>query len=447
MKDQEQLTIVGGGSAYAPGLISAFLKHKNEHSIKKIKIYDLNGEHARLIQTLCANLSRSWKSPITVSAHPTLDEALEGSHYVLNSARPGGLEARHVDETLPLDLHIPGQETVGPGGFFFAMRSIPEALHLCQRMTQICPTATLLNYTNPTNIVTQCLSDNSPISAIGLCDQSDEDIAAIAEALGLCRELSAENTSFNCVGLNHATWYTDIRIGEHLLTQEDIQKSLPTPQDFDHEHALRFQHSRTAALANPGYWPNSYLPYYWHPEDFVTLSQKEGNRAQVILQKLPEYYEHFEQQAQSDNPILQKYRGSAGFGDMAFRILRALGGYEDLQIVLNGTFHPEGTPFHKDTVTECMVSVSGQTLTPQSVPSVPEGSRMLLKQLERYQRMTSQVLGSTFLGQTSPQQAARGLLEALAQNPLVHSESKAQQLIQLAKVRYAGLIDFTLFQG
>ena len=181
---------------------------------------------------------------------------------MLNSTRPGGLAARRIDETLPLAFDIPGQETVGPGGFFFALRSVPEALRVAHAVSTLAPGARILNYTNPSNIVTQALVDQGGVEVIGMCDQSDEDLQAVCQALG-----RPDRYHFRCNGLNHATWYSDVRIDGAPMTE--LAQALAPPADYDEEHQLRFSYSLRLAHENPGYWPNSYLPYYLFPQAFV----------------------------------------------------------------------------------------------------------------------------------------------------------------------------------
>ena len=166
------------------------------------------------------------------------------------------------------------------------------------------------------------------MNVIGMCDQSDEDLQAICHAPG-----RPQRYAFRCNGLNHATWYSDILIDGAPLGE--ISALLAAPDDYDEEHQLRFEFSLAMARDNPGYWPNSYLPYYFFPDAFVAQARRVGPRSDVVAASLDKYYAHFEAEGKSAAPQLRFYRGSAGFGDLAVTVIRALASPTPHELVLN----------------------------------------------------------------------------------------------------------------
>ncbi|MCA9601611.1 MAG: hypothetical protein KC417_06295 [Myxococcales bacterium] len=423
----QSFAIVGGGSAYAPGLLSALLHHQPELQLREVRLFDIDQAHLEIVAALGASMARVTEGGFEVRAVSSLRAAVEGIDVVLNSARPGGFESRRIDETLPLEFGIPGQETVGPGGFFFALRSVPEALAVERAMAAHAPNAVLLNYTNPTNIVTQALLDHGTgqVRVIGLCDQSDEDMEAIASSAGIAHA----NVAFDCVGLNHGTWYSNVRAdGVELLPRA---KPEAPPTEMDLEHRERFRLSGVLASEAPGHWPNSYVPYYTHPDVFVRLSKEHGVRTDAIVPKLPAYFEHFREEAAKDVPNLQRHRGSTGFGDLAVRTLRALGADKPRRLVLNA---PNGTAtdaFRPDTVIETSFDVSGSGQHPLPAPALPPIAANLLAGLEAYQRATAEAAAR-----------ADGSLhvDALAANPLVRTRERAEAMLEAAKRQYGDRI-------
>jgi 6-phospho-beta-glucosidase len=417
----EILTILGGGSAYTPGLLQALIAHAGQLPLKTVRLYDIDAERLAIVARLTAGMARS-ASAFQVVAVDTLDAAVQGADLILNSTRPGGLEARRVDETLPLEFDIPGQETVGPGGFFYALRSVPEALHLADVVQRLAPKATILNYTNPSNIVTQALFDHGGVNVIGMCDQSDEDLQALAHALGLPVQYR-----FRCNGLNHATWYSDLTIDGAPLP--DLSQPLAAPPEYDEEHRLRFAYSLDMARAHPGYWPNSYLPYYLHPAAFVEQARRVGPRSDVVAASLPKYYAHFEEQGRRAKPELSLYRGSAGFGDLAVTVIRALASNTPHELVLNLPNGGATNAFADDTVIETRVRVSRAGIERLPAPKLPESFEHMATQLERYQRMTAQAAaGGT----------AADLVAALAANPLLGGDKAlAARMLARARTSYA----------
>ena len=423
----QDFLLVGGASAYAPGLVQALLHNADRHHLRRIRLYDIAEDRLQIVARLCEGLAKSDDSEIRIEATTDQAEAVQNVDVLLNSSRPGGFEARRIDETLPLEFGIPGQETVGPGGFFFALRSIPAALDLAEDVAQHCPDAIWLNYTNPTNIVAQALADHTDLNVIALCDQSDEDLLALAHAMGIDETVDYR---FTCSGLNHATWYHDIRINNRPL-DADFYDAHP-PQYYDEEHKLRFRLSATMARQQANsMWPNSYLPYYEAPDQFVELAKRIGPRTDAITATLADYYQHFQRQARRDSPRLQHYRGSSGFGDMAADVIAALSDDTGTELVLNVPNRGMIDSFDDHTVVETRIGISSEGLNSTASPPVPESSRPLLQQLEAYQRQTATAAVS---GDT------QALRRALESNPLVQDSPTAQALLQQARSRYSDFI-------
>ncbi|MGK2860070.1 MAG: hypothetical protein ACSLFQ_22970 [Thermoanaerobaculia bacterium] len=419
----EILTVLGGGSAYTPGLMQALIEHARELPLSVVRLYDIDAGRLGTVARLTAAMA-GRAGAFKVEAASTLESAIRGADLVLNSTRPGGLEARRIDETLPLEFGIPGQETVGPGGFFYALRSVPEALRLARAVEELAPRAVILNYTNPSNIVTQALADHGAGSVIGMCDQSDEDLEAIALAMG-----RPAGVSFRCNGLNHATWYSDIVIDGMPLTH--VPDSLTPPEAYDEEHKLRFRLSMDLARERPGYWPNSYVPYYYHPSAFVALSRRTGPRSDHVAASLGGYYAHFEEEGARPAPRLRMYRGSAGFGDLAVRVIRALVSPTPRELVLNLPNHGATPAFAEDTVVETRVGVSRAGIERMSAPLLPRSFEELAGKLERYQRLTARAAAGG---------SVEALVSALAANPLVGTEEVAARMLNRARESYGALL-------
>lgn len=416
----QTLTILGGGSAYTPGLLQALIAHAAELPLTTVRLYDIDVDHLAIVARLTSAMARQ-AGAFKVELVHNLEDAIAGADLVLNSTRPGGLVARRIDETLPLEFGLPGQETVGPGGFFFALRSVPEALRVAAIMQDLAPDAILLNYTNPSNIVTQALADRGGIKVIGLCDQSDEDLLALCHALG-----RPAHYAFACNGLNHATWYTDILIDGAPLAA--YNGPLTPLNDYDDEHKLRFALSLEMAREHPGYWPNSYLPYYQYPQAFVAHAQRVGPRSDVVVASLAKYYDHFEAEGQRAQPQLKLFRGSAGFGDLAVTVIRALASDKPHELVLNLPNLGTTADFSHDTVVETRVKVSRAGIERLHAPRLPTSFYGLAKRLERYQRLTARAAAD------GDHQAR---VAALAANPLVRKPLLAANMLSQARDSYA----------
>lgn len=423
----ENFLLVGGASAYAPGLVRALLQDADRHDLKLVRLYDIAEKRLEIVERLCSKMAEASDASIDIEATTDQIEAVRDIDVLLNSSRPGGFEGRTVDERLPLEFEIPGQETVGPGGFFFALRSIPAALDLADDVAEHSPDAVWLNYTNPTNIVGQALADRTDLNIVALCDQSDEDILAIADALGYPDDVDYE---FDCSGLNHATWYRDIRLNGDPVDDRIFEAD--PPEHFDEEHKIRFRHSAEMARPHDGrLWPNSYLPYYEVPGQFVDLARRVGVRTEAILENLEDYYDHFREEAERDEPRLTHYRGSSGFGDMAADTVAALSSEPPHRLVVNVVNAGLIEEFDDATVVEAFAALGADGLERGDTPPVPEFARPLLEQLETYQRLTAEAAVSGDADQ---------LRRALAANPLVDDDETADRMLERAATAYGEML-------
>ena len=117
---------------------------------------------------------RSWRGrgASTSRSRATTDRraGLADCDAVLTSFRPGGFEARYLDESIPLKHGVIGQETQGPGGFFMALRSIHVMQGIVADMEAVCPQRRLFNYTNPINLVSEAITHHTAIPTVSLCE-------------------------------------------------------------------------------------------------------------------------------------------------------------------------------------------------------------------------------------------------------------------------------------
>jgi 6-phospho-beta-glucosidase len=409
----QKLAIIGGGSAYAPGLLKAFAAEADAFAGFEFVLMDVHEHELRIVERLGRRLLEG--SGIRLRATTDRRDAIAGSDFVLTTFRQGGLDARHLDESVPLKFGVIGQETIGPGGFFFAMRTLPVMREIATEMAELAPTATLVNYSNPTQIVAEAVTRHTGVRCIAICDQTDDDRSHLADALGI----AASDIELEGVGLNHATWSTTARIGG-----EDALAVLRRERDAVHARAdVSNRTKRMVDLALR--WqriPNSYLQYYYAREATVAEAQAATQtRAQTIQAELGGHYAHFAEQADAATPNLTQGRGGSVFGDFAVRVLRALATGERARLTLNvpnvGRVLPD---FNEDRVVEVPCTVEGGTITPEPQDGFPHTQRGLLRMLADYQAAAADVI---WHGQ------ADRFAEALALNPLVGSLDLADSLL------------------
>src|SRR5215467_10215854 len=158
-----KLAYIGGGSTRAPGTMASFVEQGANFDGSEVVLIDLDPQRLETVQTIARKMARARGLDLTITTTTDRREGLHDCDAVLTSYRPGGFEARYLDESIPLKHGVIGQETQGPGGFFMALRSIHVMRGIIEDIEAVCPTAHLFNYTNPVNIVSEAITHHSAI--------------------------------------------------------------------------------------------------------------------------------------------------------------------------------------------------------------------------------------------------------------------------------------------
>src|SRR5712691_848395 len=203
---------IGGGSTRAAGTMASFIHQGENFDGSEVVLIDLDAERLRIVQTIAQKMARARGLDLTITATTQRREGLQGCDAVLTSFRPGGFEARYLDESIPLKHGVIGQETQGPGGFFMALRSIQVMKGIIEDMEAVCPNARLFNYTNPINIVSEAVTHHTSIPTISFCEGPIMDHLRYAGAAGL----NPEKLDAVSIGLNHGSWSV-----HHLYEEQD----------------------------------------------------------------------------------------------------------------------------------------------------------------------------------------------------------------------------------
>ena len=308
-----KIAYVGGGSTRGAGTMASFIEQGENFSGSEIVLIDLDAERLELIRDLAQRMAAAKGVDLTVTATTDRRAGLDGVDAVLTSYRPGGFEARVLDERIPLSHGVIGQETQGPGGFFMALRSIHVMKGILEDLEAVAPAARIFNYTNPVNLVAQAVCDHSDVPFVSLCEGPIVFPEEIAEAAGL----DPAKLDVASVGLNHGSW--------SVRAQYDGADLLPLVQAAYERRAddpeLRPQTRRMLRLASVmGALPSEYFQYYYFEDEVLgELTSKPTTRAEDILSWVPGYWEHYVEQARSD-------RAGARPGPLARRHPRARAG-------------------------------------------------------------------------------------------------------------------------
>lgn len=286
------IVIAGGGSTFTPGIVLMLLDNLDKFPIRQIKFYDNLAERQKHIADACEILLKERAPEIKFVATTDPETAFTDIDFVMAHIRVGLYAMREKDEKIPLKYGVIGQETCGPGGIAYGMRSIGGVLELVDYMEKYSPDAWMLNYSNPAAIVaeaTRKLRPNSKI--INICDMPVGIEERMARAIGL---KSRKEMVVRYFGLNHFGWWTDIRDkeGNDLMPQikEHVAKygySLPeeveASQHTDASWMHTFAKAREVYEVDPSTLPNTYLKYYFYSQDEVAHANPNFTRANEVM--------------------------------------------------------------------------------------------------------------------------------------------------------------------
>lgn len=204
-----KVTLIGAGSViFAQTLITDILLYP-ELFDSEISLYDIDRERLEVAEKIAKKVVRKLKSPAKVSSTMDRIKALEGSDYVFCLIQVGGFESTLIDFDIPEKYGLKQTigDTLGIGGIFRALRTIPVLLSICRDMEGVCPNALLINHTNPLAINVWAIYKSSKIKCVGLCHSVTETSITLAKYI----DSPYEEITFRAAGINHMSWFIDFK--------------------------------------------------------------------------------------------------------------------------------------------------------------------------------------------------------------------------------------------
>jgi 6-phospho-beta-glucosidase len=441
-----KLTIVGGGGFRVPLVYGALLEKAERLGLQEVVLHDVDASRLERIGPVLDGLAAEHGSRLPFRATTDLVDAVEDADFVFCAIRVGQLEGRVVDEDVPLGLGVLGQETTGPGGICFALRTIPVMVRLAETIAKHAPNAWLINFTNPAGMVTEAVQQVLGDRAVGICDSP----------AGLCRRVAAavghdaSELWFDYFGLNHLGWLRGVRdpAGNDLL---DGLLS-------DDERLAGFEEGRLFG----GEWlrslemiPNEYLYYFYYAADTVNaIRGGAASRGAFLLEQQSAFYAQDGQQGEealaawratrhdrertymaearnaAGDPSEHDHDANAGYEHEAMAVLEAIALNTRAVLILN-TANRSSLPFLDErAVVEvpCVVGRAGPV--PVAMGQVPAHARALVEMMKDVERTTidAALLGSRELA-----------VKALSLHPLVPSVNTARAIFDGYRERLPAL--------
>ena len=284
------IVVAGGGSTFTPGIVLMLLENLDKFPIRQIKFYDNDAERQEVIAKACDIIIKEKAPDINFVYTTDPETAFTDVDFVMAHIRVGKYAMREKDEKIPLKHGVLGQETCGPGGIAYGMRSIGGVIELVDFMEKYSPNAWMLNYSNPAAIVAEATRRLRPNSKIlNICDMPIGIELRMAEMLGL---ESRKDMVIRYFGLNHFGWWTDIRDkhGKDLMPElkEKVAK-IGYNVEIEGENTEAswndtFTKARDVFAIDPTTMPNTYLKYYFFPDYVVEHSDPNHTRANEVME-------------------------------------------------------------------------------------------------------------------------------------------------------------------
>lgn len=210
-----KITFMGAGSTiFAKNVLGDIMLTDVLHNVE-IALYDIDSERLEesfeLISVLNKNVNEGRATVKKYLGVENRKEALRGATFVVNAIQVGGYEPSTV-----IDFEIPKKyglkqtiaDTLGIGGIFRALRTIPVMREFAADMEEVCPKAILLNYTNPMAMLSGYMHRYTNVKTVGLCHSVQVCTQTLYESLGLEKP---ENTIEKIAGINHMAWLLEIK--------------------------------------------------------------------------------------------------------------------------------------------------------------------------------------------------------------------------------------------
>lgn len=424
MSKQLKIVIIGGGSSYTPELIEGFIKRYNTLDIKEIYLVDIEAGQKKLDIIYALTKRMLKKGNLKTKVYKTLNrkEALKDADFIITQIRVGGLDARILDERIPLSHQVLGQETNGAGGMFKAFRTIPVMLDIVADIKKYAKkSAWLINFSNPAGIITEAIFQHTNFkNVIGLCNVPFNMKVQLSELL----EVDYKDTTLEIIGLNHHFFVTNIYHRGTSLVDKLI----------DDYTSGKYHRSVTMKNIESSQWstnlikslqaiPNPYLTYYFNQQEQLELALKQYQehdvRAEAVKRLEQELFIEYADENLAVKPKHLEERGGAYYSDAACALIDSIvNNTRDIQYVItknNGTL----TNLAPENVIETAAIITSDGPKNLPIGEIPYQLNGTIQTIKSFELLTIEAI-------IKKDKALA--ISALILNPLVASEKKAEIL-------------------
>ena len=389
MKKGLKIVTIGGGSSYTPELVEGFIKRCKELPVRELWLVDIEQGKEKL--EIVGNLAKRMvkKAGLDMEIHLTLDrrEALKDADFVTTQLRVGLLEARIKDESIPLSHGVIGQETNGAGGLFKALRTVPVVLDIIKDVEELCPKAWIINFTNPTGIITEAVFRYTNFKRyIGLCN------VPIGMRNGIAKLFEVENDriKMDFAGLNHMVYGLNVALDGNDVTEEAIEKFVHSKLTMQNIKAIEFNAEFVKDL---GLIPCPYHRYYYKTKEMLEEELGEFSkgkaRGQVVKELEDQLFELYKDEELDIKPPQLEKRGGAYYSDAACNLISSIyNDKQDIQVV-NTLNKGAIRNFRDNQAVEVSSVITKNGPKPLSIGYLPDAVDGLVSQIKSFEMLAA----------------------------------------------------------
>jgi alpha-galactosidase len=297
-----KVAMIGAGSVVFAQRLATDILSWPELQGATIALMDLDAGRLESIGALANRLVREQRLLARIETTTDRRAALDGADYVIISIQIGGVEAVRPDVEIPHRYGVDQAvgDTLGPGGVFRALRTIPVLLDICRDMAELCPRALLINYSNPMAMNCWAIAEATKIATIGLCHSVQGTSQQLARYVGV----PYEEVSYWVAGINHMAWFLELNRGDEDLRPR-LLEAMQDPEIYDQDR-VRFE-----VMRHFGYFVtestrhmSEYVPYFRRTRELAEHFAPPWRRDyDLYVRRQATYYEKVHRQVAGEEPI------------------------------------------------------------------------------------------------------------------------------------------------
>jgi 6-phospho-beta-glucosidase len=407
MADDRIKIVILGGSALATPMVFDAMGRLGARQAYDFVLVGRDDERLHLVKQVSDEIINSKPElDISTTISKDIEASLDGMDYCINQIRVGGLEGRAFDESFPRQFGIPGEETVGPGGFTNSMRGIPLTLEICRKIEEVAPNAVLLNLTNPSSIVHYAIRRYTSLNVVGTCDSPVSLLGMVAGLLGV----PVYEIEFEIGGMHHFGWITGVkhegidRLPELLERADEMPKLGTDPE----------------VIRAIGAIPTYYFKYYFHPDRMLAATEGRPIRAHQLMELSDQILEAYRSWKPGTPPAMLKRRGAVWYDKIVVPALLSFTEKQDKTLVLSTDNNGTSPWLPDDAIIEAQVLIKNGELGKPYSFNPPQDVQAMISQNCAYEMLAAQAI---------VEQDRDKALRALLANLLVENFNQARGIL------------------